>query len=105
MSKSILVKTDNDKDAGWVIGHSPDDLCLRPLRPKKKGQALFEAILTDKAIKQLNRAGITDVAKHFQSKNVRVTGKISWRPPYDGFGTPAVAEVVVNDLSQLEVVQ
>ena len=103
VTKSILVKTDGGKDAGWVTGHGPDDMRLRPKAPKQKVNADFEAILTEKAIEQLNRAGITDVAKHFQSKTVRVTGEISWGH-YDGLGTPPVAEVVVNDLSQLEVV-
>ncbi len=103
VTKSILVKTDGGKDAGWVTGHGPDDMRLRPKAPKEKVNAIFEAILTEKAIKQLNRAGITDVERHFQSKTVRVTGKISWGH-YDGLGTPPVAEVVVNDLSQLEVV-
>ena len=103
VTKSILVQTDNGKDAGWVTGHGPDDMRLRPKAPEEKVKAVFEAILTEKAIKQLNRAGITDVAKHLQSKTVRVTGTISLGR-YDGYGTPTVYEVVVNDLSQLEVV-
>jgi hypothetical protein len=53
VTKSILVKTGGDKEAGWVTGHSPDDLSLRPQPVGEKRQAVFEAILTDKAIKQL----------------------------------------------------
>ncbi len=109
VTKSILVKTDGGKDAGWITGHGPGDMCLRPKATEENGypatvKTVFEAILTEKAIKQLNRAGITDVAKHFQSKTVHVTGTISWSH-YDGLGTPSIAEVVVNDLSQFEVVQ
>ena len=103
VTKSILVKMDGGKDAGWVTGHGPDDMRLRPKAPTEKVIAIFEAILTEQAIRQLNRAGIKDVERHFQSKTVRVTGEISWEH-YDGYGTPPVAEVVVSDLSQLEVV-
>ncbi len=103
VTKSILVKTGGDTDAGWVTGHGPDDLCLRPQPVGEKRQAVFEAILTDKAIKQLNRAGVKDVAKHFKSKTVRVTGQLS-REHYDGLGTPPVVEVVIDDLGQIEVV-
>lgn len=107
VGKSILVKTDGGKDAGWATGHGPDDMCLRPKAflkaPEERVKVRFEAILTEKAITQLKRAGVTDVGKHFQSKTVRVTGQTSWSA-YDGFGTPDVVEVIVNDLSQLEVV-
>ncbi len=103
VSKSILVKMAGGEDAAWDIGHGPDDLRLRPKAPQEKKTAVFEAILTDHAIKQLKRAGITDVAKHLKSKTVRVTGKILWAH-YSGYGTPPVAEVVINDLSQFEVV-
>jgi hypothetical protein len=51
----------------------------------------------------MSRAGIKDVAKHFKSKTVRVTGPLSWRH-YDGLGSPPVVEVVIDDLGQLDVV-
>jgi RNA polymerase sigma factor (sigma-70 family) len=104
VTKSILVKTDGGKDAGWKTGHGPDDVSLRPLPLNWKGRrAIFEAILTDRAIKQLNLEKIADVAKHCKSKTVRVTGQFSWSR-YSGYRTPPVLEVVVDDMSQLEVV-
>ena len=45
-----------------------------------------------------------DMEKHFKGKTVRVTGSIV-RWDYDGYGTPSQVEIVVNDLSQLEVVK
>jgi len=60
------------------------------------------ATLTAKAITQLDKAGITDFEKHFKGKTVRVTGPISMGD-YDGWGTPPEVEIVIDDLSQLEV--
>ena len=96
---------------GWVHGHSPDDAAsgsshLRPSRPKTRGRnhTRFLATLTAKAIKQLNKAGIRDIEKHFSGKTVRVTGPIS-RHDYRGCGTPPEVEIVIDDLSQIEVVK
>jgi len=50
----------------------------------------------------MNKAGIKDIEKHFQGKTIRVRGAIAWCA-YDGFGTPPEVEVVVDDLSHLEV--
>jgi WD40 repeat protein len=96
VTKSILVKTGDKKDAGWVHGHSPDDVCLGTLVPSSpikaedplsRNHTRFVAILTGKAIKQLNKVGINDLEKHFKGKTVRVTGPIS-RHAYDGYGSP-----------------
>jgi hypothetical protein len=104
VTKAILVKSpDDERNSGWVNGHSPDDVCLRPQPPTDRTKARFLAILTAKTIKQLNRDGIQDVDKHFGGKTVRVTGRIS-RADYDGYGTPLEVEIVIDDLSQLEVV-
>lgn len=62
------------------------------------------AILTEKAIKQLNKAGINDLEKHFIGKTVRVSGLLA-RRDYDGEGSIPEVEVVLDDLSQLEVVK
>ena len=72
--------------------------------PLSRNHTRFVATLTAKAIKQLNKAGINDFAKHFKGKTVRVTGTIS-RNAYDGLGTPPEVEIVIDDLSQLEVVK
>jgi hypothetical protein len=107
VTKAILVKTDAKKDAGWVHGHSPDDVCLGTLvkaeDPLSRNHTRIVATLTAKAIKQLNKAGINDFEKHFKGKTVRVTGPISWSA-YDGLGTAPEVEIVIDDLSQLEVV-
>ena len=114
VTKAILVQdADAKKDAGWVHGHSPDDVCLGTLVPSSpikaegplsRNHTRFVATLTAKAIKQLNKAGINDIEKHFKGKTVRVTGPIS-RHDYRGFGTPPEVEIVIDDLSQLEVVK
>ena len=62
------------------------------------------ATLTGKAIKQLNKAGIHDMEKHFKGKTVRVTGSIA-RNAYDGLGSPPEVEIASDDLSQIEVVK
>ena len=104
VAKAIPIKTDDKKDAGWLKGHSPGDICLRPQNPTDKKQARFSAILTEKTIKQLKRVDIQDIEKHFRGKTVRVTGQTS-RLVYDGFGTPSEVEIVIDDLSQIEVVK
>ena len=113
VTKAILVKTDGKKDADWAPGHSPADVCLGTLVPSlpiKAGDPLgrnhtrFVATLTAKAIKQLNKAGINDLEKHFKGKTVRVTGPISIGH-YDGFGTPPEVEIMIDDLNQFEVVK
>jgi hypothetical protein len=103
VTKAVLVKSDDKKVAGWVNGHGPGDICLRPQAPTDRKQARFLAILTEKAIKQFNKVGIQDIAKHFSGKIVRVTGRIT-RIDYDGLATPSEIELVIDDLSQLEVV-
>jgi RNA polymerase sigma factor (sigma-70 family) len=114
VTKAILVKAAGDKkDAGWDHGHSPDDVCLGTLVPSSpiKGEdplgrkhTRFVATLTAKAVTQLNKAGVNDFEKHFKGTTVRVTGPIS-RSDYDGWGTPPEVEIVIDDLSQLEVVK
>lgn len=113
VTKAILVKTDAKKDAGWVHGHSPDDVCLGTLVPSspikaegplRRNHTRFVAILTAKAIKQLNKAGVDDLEKHFNGRTIRGTGPIS-RSDYSGYGTPPEVEIVIDDLSQLEVVK
>jgi len=112
VTKAILVKTDDKNDMGWAHGHSPDDVCLGTLVPSSPIKAeeplsrntRFVAILTAKAIKQLNKAGIHDLEKHFKGKTVRVTGPIS-RQYYSGYGVPSEVEIVIDDRSQFEVVK
>jgi hypothetical protein len=103
---TIQVKASGEKDADWVHGHSPNDVCLGTVvaadDPRRKTR--FVAILTEKAIKQFNTVGITDLEKHFNGKTVRVTGPIS-RHAYDGEGSPDEVEIVLDDMSQLEVVK
>jgi hypothetical protein len=65
-------------------------------------RARFLAILTPNAITQLNKAGIRDIEKHFSGKTVRVTGPIV-KQDHRGRGTPLEVEIVIDDLSQLEV--
>jgi hypothetical protein len=103
VTKAVLVKSDDKKVAGWVNGHGPDDICLRPQAPTDRKQARFLAILAEKAIKQFNKVGIQDIEKHFSGKIVRVTGRIT-RQDYRGYGTPQEVEIVIDDSSQLEVV-
>jgi len=112
VTKAIPVKVSSEKDAAWVHGHSPDDVCLGilvPLAPVvaddplNRNQTRFVATLTGKVIGQLNKAGIKDIEKHFKTKTVRVTGTIS-RREFDGLGTPSEVEMVVDDLTRLEVV-
>ncbi|HYH68747.1 MAG TPA: RNA polymerase sigma factor [Urbifossiella sp.] len=101
VTKAVLLKTSTKQD-GWVTGHGPDDVCLRPEYPKDGAQGRFLSILTPNAIGQLNKAGVRDIEKHFSGKTVRVTGPIV-RHDYRGRGTPVEVEIVVNDLSQLGV--
>jgi hypothetical protein len=103
VAKANLIKSDDKKDAGWVSGHGPADICLRPQNPADRKKARFSAILTEKTIKQFNRAGVQDIENHFKGKTVRVTGRIR-RIHYDGYGTPTEVEVVIDDLSRIEVV-
>jgi hypothetical protein len=102
VAKANLIKSDDKKDAGWASGHGPGDICLRPQNPADR-KARFSAILTEKTIKQFNGAGVQDIEKHFKGKTVRVTGRIK-RIHYDGYGTPVEVEVVIDDLSRIEVV-
>jgi hypothetical protein len=101
VTKAVLIKSDAKQD-GWVAGHGPDDVCLRPEYPTDRAQARFLSILTPNAVGQLNKAGVRDIEKHFGGKTVRVTGPIVKRD-YRGRGTPVEVEIVVNDLSQLGV--
>ena len=103
VTKAVLVKSDDKNVAGWVNGHGPEDICLRPQAPTDRKQTRFLAILTEKAIKQFNKVGIQDIEKHFSEKIVRVTGRIT-RQDYRGYGTPLEVEIVIDDASQLEVV-
>ena len=100
VSKAILVQVAGG--AEWDKGHGPGDVGLGARNPAGRKQARFLAILTADVIKQLNKAGVTDTKKHFQGRTIRVKGAISWCA-YDGFGTPPEVEVVVDDLSHLEV--
>lgn len=103
-TKAILVKSDGTKkDAGWIHGHSPKYICLRPQSPTGRQQARFLAILTENTIKQFTKVGIEDIEKHFSGKTVRVTGRTS-RQDYRGRGTPLEVEIVIDDVRQLEVV-
>jgi RNA polymerase sigma factor (sigma-70 family) len=102
VTRAVLIQSES-KQEGWATGHGPDDRCLRPPYPKDKAQARFLSILTPNAITQLNKAGIRDIEMHFNGKTVRVTGAIVIQD-YRGRGTPREVEIVVNDLSQLEVV-
>jgi RNA polymerase sigma factor (sigma-70 family) len=114
VTRAIPVKAAGDKkDAGWAYGHSPDDVCLGTLVPSSpikakdplsRNHTRFVATLTAKAINQLNKAGISDMEKHFKGKTVRVTGSIS-RSDYDGWGSPPEVEIVIDDLNQFEVVK
>ncbi|HEX4610839.1 MAG TPA: sigma-70 family RNA polymerase sigma factor, partial [Urbifossiella sp.] len=77
VTKAILVKAGDKKDAGWVHGHSPDDIYLGlrvPLTPVIAADPLgrdhtrFVATLTAKAIAQLHKAGVDDLEKHFKGR-------------------------------------
>ncbi len=105
VTKAIMVKA-VPKEGGseWEKGHGPDDVGLRAKTPADRKQARFLAILTANMISQLNKAGIKDIEKHFQGRTIRVTGRIS-RQDYRGYGTPPEVEIVIADLSQLEVVK
>jgi hypothetical protein len=106
VTKAIQIKASVEKDAAWVHGHSPNDVCLGTVvtadDPQRKTR--FVAILTEKAIKQLNKAGIDDLESHFKGKTVRVTGLLS-RHDYRGYGAIPEVEIVLDDMSQLEVMQ
>jgi uncharacterized protein (TIGR03067 family) len=104
VSKAILVKA-APKEGGseWEKGHGPGDVALRAKTPADSKQARFLALLTTDAINQLNKAGIQDIERHLRGKTIRVRGAISWCA-YDGLGTPPEVEIVVDDLSRLEVV-
>jgi hypothetical protein len=104
VTKSTLVKA-VPKEGGpeWDKGHGPGDICLRAKPPEDKKNARFLAVLTADAIGQLNKAGVKDIEKHFRGKTIHVRGAISWCA-YDGLGTPPEVEVVVDDLSHVEVV-
>ena len=104
VAKSILVKA-AAKEGGseWEKGHGPGDVALRAKNPADRKQARFLAVLTANAISQLNKEGIKDIERHFKGKTIRATGAISWCA-YDGYGTPPEVEVLVNDLSHLEVI-
>jgi len=97
-----LIKSES-KEGAWFNGHGPKDICLRPQPPADRKQARFSAILTEKTIEQFHKVGIRDIEKHFSGKTVRVTGRVS-RIHFDGYGTPTEVEIVIDDLSQLEVV-
>ena len=103
VGKATLVKA-APKEGGpeWEKGHGPGDVGLRAKTPADRKQARFLAILTTNAIAQLNKAGIKDIEKHFQGRTIRVRGAIAWCA-YDGLGTPPEVEVVVDDLSHLEI--
>jgi len=103
VTRAVLIKSAAKKE-GWATGHGPDDWCLRPGYPKDMARARFLAILTPNALTQLNKAGIRDIEKHFSGKTVRVTGPIV-KQDYRGRGTPLEVEIVIDDLSQLEVVK
>jgi RNA polymerase sigma factor (sigma-70 family) len=101
VTRAVLIKSET-KTEGWATGHGPDDWCLRPGYRKDMAHARFLAILTPNAIAQLNKAGIRDIEKHFSGKTVRVTGPIV-KQDYRGRGTPLEVEIVIDDLSRLEV--
>ena len=102
VAKATLIKSDDKKDAGWVSGHGPADICLRPENPADR-KARFSAILTEKNIKQFNKSGVQDMEKHFAGKTVRVTGRTK-KISYRGYGTPMEVEIVIDELSRIEVV-
>lgn len=111
VARAILVKASGGKDAAWVHGHSPDDVCLGILVPKspvvaddplKRDHIRFVATLTGKVIGQLQKAGIKDLEKHYQGRSIQVTGEIS-RHEYDGLRTPSEVEIVIDDLGQLAI--
>jgi hypothetical protein len=62
------------------------------------------AILTAKAIEQFNKAGIDELEKYFKGKTVRVTGPIT-RQDYRGYGSIPEVDIVIDDLSQIEMVK
>jgi hypothetical protein len=94
---------DVPKDAVWEKGRGPEDVGLRSRTPLDGVRVRFGAVLTADVIRQLNRAGIPDVEKHFRGKTVRVTGAIS-KHDHNIYGRTVEVEIVVNDLGQLEVV-
>ena len=92
------------KDAVWVKGHGPDDVRLVAPPPADGAQVRFAAILTADVIKRLNRAGVTDLVKHFKGKTIRVVGALS-KCDHHLYGTPAKVDVLVDDLDKLEVMK
>ncbi len=92
------------KDAVWEKGRGPEDVGLRSRTPLDGVQVRFGAVLTADVIRRLNRAGVTDIEKHFRGKTVRVTGTIS-KHDHNIYGRTVEVEIVVDDLDQLEVVK
>ncbi len=56
------------------------------------------------AFKQFNKADIDDLEKHFKGKIVRVIGLLA-RHDYRGKGSIPEVEIVLDDMSQIEVVK
>jgi RNA polymerase sigma factor (sigma-70 family) len=106
LAKPTEVRQSPDKDAPWVIGHSPEDLSLLPQPPKKFHEEQFSATLTSKVVDQLRRIGVKDVGKHFDGKTIRITGRIR-QHNYSGDDPPVGPHyhLVIEDVSQIEAVE
>jgi len=92
------------KDAVWVKGHGPDDVRLLAPPPADGAQVRLAAILTADVVKRLNRAGITDLEKHFKGKTIRITGTLS-KCDHNLYGTPAKVDILIDDINKLEVIK
>jgi RNA polymerase sigma factor (sigma-70 family) len=102
---SAQIRKGPEHDADWVVGHGRDDLALHPQGRLDHTRDQFAVLLTAKAMQQLTRLGIKDVGKHLQGRSIRVTGPItSFLPITDEPICGRQFEIVVTDLSQLEVV-
>ncbi len=105
VTKPTEIKLTSEKGSPFVVGHGPDDMCLHPQPLRKFEEKQFTAILTSKALKQLQGIGVQDVGKHFIGKTIRVSGQIK-QHTYSGDDPPIEPhyDLVIENVSQLEVV-
>ncbi|QVL34026.1 sigma-70 family RNA polymerase sigma factor [Telmatocola sphagniphila] len=91
-------------EAVFEKGRGLEDVGLRSKAPIDGIMQRFGAVLTAKAVRQFNRAGIQNIEKHFEGKTIRVTGSIS-KHDDNIYGHLVEYEIVIDDLNQLEVVK
>lgn len=104
VKRSVKVKSDVRDDAPWLVGHGPGDIALGPQPPADWRMEQFWAILTAKAVEQLNKDGVHDFGRYFSGKTIRVAGRVEKRHyvSSDPLAQPKY-DLIVDDLSQLEM--